>query len=133
IRAARARRDAAAEWQARKTAWHQLAALLGLRGAHLLEYEDTLLGDTLLVDTRGTGKRASQVSARDVAERLGELEMIPAGRIDVTADRIPGRIRVTRRTKDPWKHAIAHPAIDPDSPYARYLEDPASIRKPLVI
>jgi hypothetical protein len=82
---------------------------------------------------RGTGKRASQISGRDVAERLGEIEMIPIGRIDVDTDRIPGRIRITRRTRDPWKHALLHPAIDPDSPYARYLEDPATIRKPVMI
>jgi hypothetical protein len=133
VRAARARRDAAAAWTQRKTDWHRLAPLLGLRGSHLLEHEDTLLGDTMLIDVRGTGKRASQVSGRDVAERLGELEMIPIGRIDVDTDRIPGRIRITRRTRDPWKHALTHPALDPDSPYARYLEDPATIRKPVMI
>jgi hypothetical protein len=133
VKAARARRDAAAAWTQRKTEWHRLAPQLGLRGSHLLEHHDTLLGDTMLVDVRGTGKRASQVSARDVAERLGELEMIPIGRIDVETDRIPGRIRITRRTRDPWKHALTHPAVDPGSPYARYLEDPASIRKPVMI
>ena len=133
VRAARARRDEAAAWIQRKADWHRLAPLLGLHGSHLLEYAETLLGDTMLIDVRGTGRRASQINGRDVAERLGELEMIPVGRIDVGTDRIPGRLRITRRTKDPWKHALTHPATDPDSPYARYLEDPASIRKPLVI
>jgi hypothetical protein len=133
VRAARARRDEAAAWRERKTAWHRLAPRLGLRGSHLLAYEETLLGDTTLIDTRGTGKRASQVSAREVAERLGELEMISVGRIDVTTDPIPGRLRITVRRNDPWKHALAHPAVDPASPYARYVEYPASCRKPLVI
>jgi hypothetical protein len=133
VRAARARRDEAAAWRERKASWHRLAPLLGLRGSHLLAYEDTLLGDTTLVDTRGTGKRASQVSAREVAERLGELEMIPVGRIDVTTDPIPGRLRITVRRNDPWKHALSHPAVDPASPYARYVEYPTSCRKPLVI
>ena len=87
----------------------------------------------MLIDTRGTGKRASQVNAREVAERLGELEMIPVGRIDVEPDRIPGRLRITVRRNDPWKHALAHPVIDPGSSYAKYVEDPASCRKPLVI
>jgi hypothetical protein len=133
VLAARARRDEAAAWREQKAAWHRLAPLLGLHGSHLLEYGETLLGDTMLIDTRGTGKRASQVSAREVAERLGELEMIPAGRIDVEPDRIPGRLRITVRRADPWRHPIAHPVIDPSSPYARYVEDPATCRKPIVI
>ena len=133
VRAARARRDEAAAWREQKTAWHRLAPLLHLHGSHLLEYDETLLGDTMLIDTRGTGKRASQVNARDIAERLGELEMIPAGRIDVETDRIPGRLRITVRRNDPWQHALTHPAIDPGSSYAKYIEDPATCRKPLVI
>ena len=133
VRAARARRDEAAAWRERKAAWHRLAPLLGLHGSHLLEYSQTLLGDTMLIDTRGTGKRASQFRARDIAERLGELEMIPAGRIDAGTDPIPGRLRITVRRNDPWQHPLAHPAIDPGSPYARYAGDPATSRKPLVI
>ena len=133
VRSARQRRDEAAGWEARKTAWHRLAPLLGLNGSHLLKYGETLLGDEMLIDTRGTGKRASQISGRDVAERLGELEMIPAGRIDVTTDRIPGRLWIRVRRKDPWAHALTHPGVDPGSPFARFLGSPASIRKPLVI
>ena len=133
VRAARARRDEAAAWREQKAAWHRLAPLLHLHGSHLLEYDETLLGDTMLIDTRGTGKRASQFRGRDIAERLGELEMIPAGRIDVEPDRIPGRLRITIRRRDPWQHALAHPAVDPGSPYAKYVEFPASCRKPLVI
>jgi hypothetical protein len=133
VRAARARRDEAAAWIEQKAAWHRLAPLLGLHGSHLLEYSETLLGDTTLIDTRGTGKRASQVNVREVAERLGELEMIPLSRIDVALDRLPGRLRITVRRGDPWQHALTHPVIDPDSPYARYVEYPATCRKPLVI
>ena len=124
VRAARARRDEAAAWEARKTAWHRLAPLLGLNGSHLLEYEETLLGETMLIDTRGTGKRASQISGRDVAERLGELEMIPVGRIDVTTDRIPGRLRITVRRKDPWATALTHPGRRPRLP-VRQVRDRA--------
>ena len=133
VRAARARRDEAAAWREQKAAWHRLAPLLGLHGSHLLEYSETLLGDTTLIDTRGTGKRASQVNVREVAERLGELEMIPLSRIDVALDRLPGRLRITVRRNDPWQHALTHPVIDPASPYARYVEAPATCRKPLVI
>ena len=70
----------------------------------------------MLIDTRGTGKRASQISGRDVAERLGELEMIPAGRIDVTTDRIPGRLWIRVRRKDPWASALTHPGRRPRPP-----------------
>jgi IclR helix-turn-helix domain len=133
VQAARKRRDAEAAWTAQKSAWHRLAPALGLNGSHLLQYEETLLGDTMLIDTRGTGRRASQISPREVAERLGEIDMIPIGRIDVTTDRIPGRLRISKRTKDPWQHALTHPATDPDSPYVRFTEEPASCRKPLVI
>ena len=59
--------------------------------------------------------------------------MIPAERIDVETDPIPGRLRITVRRNDPWQHPLTHPAIDPGSPYARYAGDPATCRKPLVI
>ena len=87
----------------------------------------------MLIDTRGTGRRASQVSARDVAERYGEIELIPLGRIDVTPDRIPGRLRITIRRRDPWAQPLAHPAIDPDSPFAAQVPQVATCHKPVVI
>ena len=133
LRAARARRDAAAAWKARKAAWHALAPRLGLQGSHLLSEEETLLGDTRLIDVRGTGKRASHLASADLEERLGELEMIPVGRIDVTADKIPGRLRISIRRSEPWAKALTHPVIDPASPYAKYVETPATCRKPIVI
>jgi hypothetical protein len=131
VRAARQRRDEAAAWTARKTAWHRLAPLLGLNGSHLLKCNDRLLGDEMLIDTRGTGKRASQINGRDVAERFGEIEMIPVGRIDVTPDRLRLWIRVRR--KDPWAQPLTHPAVDSYSPYAEHVTEEATIRGPLVI
>jgi hypothetical protein len=137
VRAARARRDAAArdaaQWAARRAWWHRLAPRLGLHGSHLLALDQTLLGDTMLIDTRGTGKRASQLAGRDLAERIGEIEMIPVGRIDVTTDRIPGRLRISIRRVDPWAQPVRHPATVADSPYAKYVPVPATIREPLVI
>jgi hypothetical protein len=133
LRAARARRDAKAAWLARKAAWHALAPRLGLQGSHLLSEDATLLGETRLIDTRGTGRRASQLASADLAERIGEIEMIPAGRIDVTTDRIPGRLRISIRRTDPWASPIPHPATVPDSPYARYVPYPATIREPVTI
>lgn len=133
VQAARDRRDAAAADIARKTAWHRLAALLGLKGSHLLSQHDTLLGETWLIDTTGTGKLASSFHLRHIAERLGEIEMIPVGRIDIDLDYLPGRIRITIRRRDPWAHPLMHPAAHPDSPFAKYVEEPATCRKPLVI
>jgi len=137
VRAARARRDAAArdaaQWAARRAWWHRLAPRLGLHGSHLLALDQTLLGDTMLIDTRGTGRRASQLAGRDLAERIGEIEMIPVGRIDVTTDRIPGRLRISIRRVDPWAQPVRHPATAADSPYAGHVPCPATIREPLVI
>lgn len=133
LKGARARRDAAAAWKARKAAWHALAPRLGLQGSHLLSEDETLLGETRLIDTRGTGKRASQLAGDVLAERIGEIEMIPAGRIDVSTDRIPGRLRISIRRTDPWANPIAHPVTVKDSPYARYVPYPASICDPITI
>ena len=133
LRAARARRDEKAAWLAKKAAWHALAPRLGLQGSHLLSEQDTLLGETRLIDTRGTGKRASQLASDDLAERIGEIEMIPAARIDVSTDRIPGRLRISIRRTDPWAHPIAHPATVAGSPYAVHVPYPATIREPVTI
>jgi len=59
--------------------------------------------------------------------------MIPTGRIDVTTDRIPGRLWIRVRYQDPGSTPMTHPAIDPSSPFAHLAETPSSIRKPLVI
>jgi hypothetical protein len=141
IRAARARRDAAAQAAAddiaQKTEWHRLAALIGLRGSHLLRYEKTYLGDRRLVDVRGTGHRATALAAKDLAERIAETEMLPRGRVEVYPDMIAGRIWIDIRRTDPWRQPVMHPAasgeLDPDAPYARHVPERATIRKPLTI
>jgi len=133
LKDARARRDAAAGWEDRKADWHRLAPRLGLGGSHLLAETKTLLGEERLIDVRGTGRRASQIAGRDLAERIGEIEMLPVGRIDVRADKIPGRIRIAIRRTDPWAHPVAHPLTVRESPYARHVPYPATIREPLTI
>jgi hypothetical protein len=140
IKAAREARDEHARWIERKASWHRRAHALGLDGSHLLHWEETrldektLLGERMLVDTRGTGKRASALaSGNGLAELIAETEMIPRGRVDVTPDRIAGRMWITIRRADPWAKPIPHPLIVKDSPYARYVPYPATIREPLTI
>ena len=140
IKAARAARDEHARWVERKAGWHRRAHALGLNGSHLLHWQETrldektLLGERMLVDTRGTGKRASALaSGTGLAELIAEHEMLPRGRVDVTPDRMAGRMWITIRRADPWAKPIPHPLTVKESPYARYVPDPATIREPLTI
>lgn len=138
---ARARKEAAelaAQLDiARKTAWHQFAAMIGLRGSHLLAYEETYLGDRRLVDTRGTGKRASSLATPALAEHIAELEMLSKGRVEVYPDRIAGRLWIETRRIDPWRRPVMHPAasgqLDPAAEFADYVPPRISIREPLAI
>ncbi len=104
VRAAREARDGAARWVERKADWHRLSAHLpGLRGSHLLEEQETLLGETRLIDTIGTGKLASQLPYAAIAERLAEIDQVPMGRIDVAPDaQMAGKLWITTRRTDPW-------------------------------
>lgn len=138
---ARARKEAAelaAQLDiARKTAWHQFAALIGLRGSHLLAFEETYLGDRRLVDTRGTGKRASSLATQALAEHIAELEMLPKGRVEVYPDRVAGRLWIEVRRTDPWRRPVMHPAasgqLDPAAEFAQYVPPDATVREPLAI
>jgi hypothetical protein len=140
IRAARDAREAEARWVERKAGWHRLASHLpGLRDSHLLHEEETLLGETRLIDTIGTGNLASQLPYAAIAERLAEIDQVPMGRIDVAPDaQLAGKLWITTRRIDPWAKPIWHPAAsgtcDPQAPFAG-LMDPAqaTIRKPLML
>jgi hypothetical protein len=133
VRATRGRRDAAAQWTARKAQFHRLAERIGLRGAHLLAWDETYLGEAMLIDTRGTGRRASQLSSQDLAERIAEIEMIPVVRVGVTTERIAGRIRISISRINPWGDPIPHPILSPGSKFARHVPYPATIREPLTV
>jgi hypothetical protein len=138
---ARARKEAAelaAELDiARKTEWHKFAAIIGLRGSHLLKFEETYLGDRRLVDTRGTGRRASALAGKEIAEHIAELEMLPKGRVDVYPDSVAGRLWIDVRRTDPWRRPVMHPAaggrLDPAAEFAEYVPGKATIREPQTI
>jgi hypothetical protein len=140
-RDARARKEAAELAEqldiARKTEWHQLAAMIGLRGSHLLKYEETYLGDRRLVDTRGTNKRASALATAHLAEHLAEIEGLPKGRVDAYPDAIAGRLWIDTRRIDPWRRPAMHPAasgqLDPAAEFAQFTPPRATIREPVAI
>lgn len=114
-----------------KAAWHATAAKVGLNGSHLLSQEETRLGDAMVIDVTGTGRRASGLAGGDLAERLAELYRLPPTRVRVTADRIAGRIRISIRRRDPWADPILHPQLD-DAPEIE-LPKVATIRMPQLV
>ncbi|MBB2742889.1 UNVERIFIED_ORG: hypothetical protein FHR35_002711 [Microbispora rosea subsp. rosea] len=118
-------------WRRQKADWHRLAARVGLSGSHLLSVEPTRLGERMLVDVTGTGRRASSIASSDLAERLAEHYSIPATRVKVTADTIAGRIRISVRRRDPWANPSPHPMLDSDPEIA--LPEIADVREPLTI
>jgi hypothetical protein len=134
--AARARRADGRTWAERKAFWDDLCRRVGeLDGCDLLEHIPTLVGEQVCLDTRGTGRLATSIRTRAVAERIGELwqPRIPRGRIDVWLDDFPGRLWIAVRSEDPWRLPVIHPALDPRSIAGKYLEPAATCRRPLVI
>ncbi|MET8140011.1 hypothetical protein ABZU32_06850 [Sphaerisporangium sp. NPDC005288] len=121
----------AISWRRQKSEWHRLAARLGLGGSHLLSNEPTRLGERLLVDVTGTGRRASSIASSDLAERMAEHYGIPATRVKVSADKIAGRVRISVRHRDPWADPTPHPMLDSDPEIV--LPEVADVREPLII
>ena len=119
------------DWRNEKANWHTLAPTFGLGGSHLIDSEKTRLGRRLTVDTKGTGKRASQLASRDVGERIAEHYMLPAVRVQVTPAKIAGRLHISIRLRDPWAHPILHPMLD-DVPEIE-LAARQSVRDPLIV
>jgi hypothetical protein len=122
--AAREKRNAAADWLDRRSRW-------GLHRTHLLDFEPTRLGERYVIDTRGTGKRASAIERSDTAERIAEDEMLPVSRVRVTRHRLAGRVEISIRRTDPWARPIPHPVLDGDPEID--LSGPYSARRPAVI
>jgi hypothetical protein len=147
---ARARRDEAAARHSRAMEWVHLAQRVGLRGSHLDGTRPNNIGLTWIVNTHGTGRTASQVDCRHVAERLagelshrrrypaltGDLEpgWVPKGRVEVRVDPVyADLLTIMIRNGDPWAKPVLYPALEKNSPYAAYTPVPASIRNPIAI
>lgn len=121
---ARDRRLAAADWLERRDRW-------GLGRTHLLDWEETRLGEQYLVDVRGTGRRASQIVSSDIAERIAEDELLPPSRVRLRRHRLAGRVEISVRRTDPWADPIPHPLFDEDPEID--LSGPYSIRQPAIV
>jgi hypothetical protein len=122
--AAREKRQASMDWLGKRDRW-------GLSRTHLLDWEPTRLGERYVIDTRGSGRRASQVVHSDVAERIAEERALPPSRVRLSRHRLAGRVEIAIRELDPWAKPIPHPAIA-DGPEVD-LSGPYSIRKPAVV
>jgi hypothetical protein len=122
--AARNRRNAHADWLGKRHRW-------GLAGTHLLDWQPTRLGERYAIDVRTSGRRASQITHSDVAERIAEDLLLPVSRVRVTRHRLAGRIEISIRRADPWADPIPHPVLAGDPELD--LSGPYSIRQPAVI
>ncbi|MBO3744893.1 hypothetical protein J5X84_02355 [Streptosporangiaceae bacterium NEAU-GS5] len=103
----------------------------GLTGAAVLKAEQTRLGERVLIDTRGTGKRASTLAQKGLEERIAEDFQLPRSRVRVNAGAIAGQLTVSLRLTDPWATPIVHPVLDLRPEIE--LPEIADIRQPLVI
>jgi DNA-binding transcriptional ArsR family regulator len=101
--------------QARQRAeWAQIAERVGLGGSALAEQADTRLGWEWRLDVRGTGKRASALAGRALAEDVAAVLDLPASRVSAWPGRLAGRLVIAVRARDPWAAPIPHPLLDPD-------------------
>jgi hypothetical protein len=136
VRAARARRDEEAAWIARKAEWHRIAHLIGLGDFHLQKATRTNLGEELLLTSAPGSELATRVAAnsRPYAERYAHLRGLPYGRVDIRTTDYPGQLVIDVREEDPSVSGpVAHPALDPGSPYADWFPERRSIRQPIPI
>ena len=121
---AREKRQASMDWLGKRDRW-------GLSRTHLLDWEPTRLGERYVVDTRGSGRRASQVAASDAAERIAEDELLPPSRVRIRRHRLAGRVEISVRHTDPWANPIPHPALAEDPEID--LSGAYSITRPAVV
>jgi hypothetical protein len=136
VRAARARRAEAAEWTARKAWWHEVAHRIGLGDFHLQSVTPTRLGEELLLTSAPGSELATHVAAssRPYAEKFAHLRGLPYGRVDIRLTDYPGQLVISIREKTPSVDGpVAHPALDPDSPYAAWFPERRSIRQPIPV
>ena len=121
----------ARDWRNTRTGWLSDSKRWGLGGSHLLHHERTRLGERMIANVKGTGKRASQHSHHDIAERIAEERNLPPGRVLVKPHRLAGRIEISIRETDPWEKPIPHPVLADDPELD--LAVPCSIRKPVEV
>ena len=122
---------AARDWRNARTDWLANCRRWGLAGSHLLHHEQTRLGEMMIADVTGTGKRASQIVHGDLAERIAEERGLPVSRVQVKPHRIAGKVQISIREQDPWAHPITHPVLCEDPEIV--LPVPCSAKKPAAV
>ena len=90
-------------WVLNQQTWSKEAAKIGLEGSRLVKRTEHRLGHLLRIDTRGTGRRVSEILKgtalrEDVAARYG----LPLSRVLAEPDRTAGFVLVNIRVTDPW-------------------------------
>ena len=96
----------------------------------------TRLGEELLLTSAPGSELATRIAAnsRPYAEKFAHLAGLPYGRVGIRLTDYPGQLVIEVREKDPSVSGpVTHPALDPDSPYADWFPEPASIRDPVPI
>jgi hypothetical protein len=124
---AREWREARAEWLGRSHDW-------GLGGSHLLDYEQTRIGELYTVSIKGTRKLASAfIGNRKHEEYIAQQEDLAPGRVAITRHTLglAGRIRISVRRVNPWAEPLLHPLVC-DEPEVD-LPEPRSIRQPVLV
>jgi biotin operon repressor len=137
VKAARARRDAAAELLARKIRWNSIAPRCGLGDYQLQSVTPTYLGEDWLLTSAPGGRRAREVVTAASQAAITEVLMhdlgLEYGTIDLRLTGRPGQVIVGIRHKRPTADGpLIHPLVDPSSPYASWFED-LTIRRPVPV
>lgn len=118
----------ARDWRDQRAGWLQVRNQWGFGGSHLLDYEETPVGERYTVSTRGTGKRASAFIGRGHEELIAEEEGLVPSRVRITRAALAGQVIISVRRRDPWAEPGLHPAVNPGSPVT--LPAVRSIRVP---
>lgn len=120
------------EGEAPRISWERYLAGWGMEGAAVIKSEPTRLGERVLLNTKGTGSRASTFTARSMEERIAEdFDVAPARVRTSTAGMPAGQLLISVQLIDPWTTVIPHPTLDPDSEFT--LPEVADVREPLPV
>jgi len=112
--------------------WETYFARWGMEGATVLVAAPTRLGERVLLDTKGTGKRASSFMGKALEELIAEDFDVATARVRATNAGLPaGKLLISVQLIDPWATAIPHPVLDPDSEIK--LPEVADVREPQII
>ena len=130
--AARERRREAAEREQRRAEWQETAHRWGISGSYLDDWEETRLGERMVVDVRGTSQKlVSRINKHALAETIEQDRVLPRSRVEISDHHRAGKIVVNIRTGDPWGEPIPHPVLARDHEIT--LPFPATARLPLPV